>query len=267
MMMVDMHSEKTVDNTTKAKIGLYNADVTTQMMMSGTGEHRQHVPPFKNHSRILVWTDDDDQDMFSLVLSRRLDYLREKQCPVLNECTFTFQKKGHEADTVVIASKRHFPYGGKESGKTWTLILPDPDYHRAWLRHGSKRQIDLKLLISYLPNSSFPMVRANFRKKKQRMSQVKRGQKGETGDNSELRLAATILNECETEGQREEYIKALQKHASVHIYGRCGAPCPGRVTEDCLKYLDKHYKVLYCSLGKSIHFFSARASSQVTCVC
>ena len=59
----------------------------------------------------------------------------------------------------------------------------------------------------------------------------------------ELRLAATILDECETEGQREEYVKALQKHASVHIYGRCGAPCPGWVTEDCLKYLDQHYKV------------------------
>ena len=59
----------------------------------------------------------------------------------------------------------------------------------------------------------------------------------------ELRPAATILNECETEGQREEYVKALQKHASVHIYGRCGAPCPGWVTEDCLRYLDQHYKV------------------------
>ena len=59
----------------------------------------------------------------------------------------------------------------------------------------------------------------------------------------EIRVVATILDECETEGQREEYVKALQKHASVHIYGRCGAPCPGWVTEDCLRYLDKHYKV------------------------
>ena len=53
----------------------------------------------------------------------------------------------------------------------------------------------------------------------------------------------SLIDECETEGQREEYVKALQKHASVHIYGRCGAPCPGWVTEDCLKYLDQHYKV------------------------
>ena len=71
-----------------------------------------------------------------------------------------------------------------------------------------------------------------------------------TGD--ELRLAATILDECETEGQREEYVKALQKHASVHIYGRCGAPCPGWVTEDCLKYLDQHYKVRMCTNTSSV---------------
>ena len=62
----------------------------------------------------------------------------------------------------MIASKRHFPYGGKESGKTWTLILPDPDYHRAWLRHGSKRQVDLKLLISYLPSANWPLIKATF---------------------------------------------------------------------------------------------------------
>ena len=67
----------------------------------------------------------------------------------------------------------------------------------------------------------------------------------------EIRVVATILDECETEGQREEYVKALQKHASVHIYGRCGAPCPGWVTEDCLRYLDKHYKVRH---EKSIIF-------------
>ena len=43
--------------------------------------------------------------------------------------------------------------------------LQDPDYHRAWLHHGTKRHLNLKLLISYLPKSSFPLVKANFRRK------------------------------------------------------------------------------------------------------
>ena len=156
--------------------------VTTQMMISGetfpavclqcysssclytilfSGEP---PPPFRNHSHILIWTDHDQHDMFSLVLKRRLTFLKANICPILEECTFHLDKREpHDnADTVVIASKRHFPYGGKESGKTWTLILPDPDYHRAWLRHGSKRQLDLKLLISYLPSANWPLIKATF---------------------------------------------------------------------------------------------------------
>ena len=85
-------------------------------------------PPssFKNRSsNILIWTDREQRDIFSMVLDRRIAYLRENSCPVLSECIFTFKKQGiNEADTVVIAAKRHFPYGGKESGKTWLLIIP-----------------------------------------------------------------------------------------------------------------------------------------------
>ena len=118
----------------------------------------------------------------------------------------------------------------------------DPDYHRAWLRHGSKRHVDLKVLISYLPTADFPLIEPKFIKKQSRGKRKSQSPQIQDADN-DLRLAATIIDECETEGQREEYISALQKHASVHIYGRCGAPCPGWVTEDCLRYLDKHYKV------------------------
>ena len=35
-------------------------------------------------------------------------------------------------------------------------------------------------------------------------------------DSGEMRLAATILNECETEGQREEYIKAVLLNLGVN---------------------------------------------------
>ena len=62
---------------------------------------------------------------FSMVLDRRIAYLRENSCPVLGECSFTFKKQAiNEADSVIIAAKRYFPYGGKESGKTWLLIIP-----------------------------------------------------------------------------------------------------------------------------------------------
>jgi hypothetical protein len=137
--------------------------------------------------------------------------------------------------------------------------------HRAWIRQGSRNHphLDLKLLISYLPNASLPLIRPHFSRtaKLEALTSSEaapiipaKKTDQDPGDKiikdkiikdppSSIRLAATILDECETEGHREEYIEALQKHASVHIYGRCGAPCPGWVTEDCLRYLDKHYKV------------------------
>lgn len=242
MMMVEMHSTKAHNKSGRHNIdntGPHNAiinDVTTQLMMSGE-------PPHKNHSQILVWTDKDSNDMFSLVLKQRLAYLRGNSCPILNECTFHFDKKAHieDSETIVIATKRHFPYGGKESGKTWMLILPDPDFHRAWIKHGSRRHLDLKLLISYLPGANMQLVKAKYKKLIGPKLDTVRVSNGD--NTNEARLAAVIIDECETEGQREEYVRALQQHTSVHIYGRCGAPCPGWVTEDCLRYLDKHYKV------------------------
>ena len=55
--------------------------VTTQMMMSGD-------PPFRNHSHILIWTDHDQHDLFSLILKRKLVFLQANICPILDECTF-----------------------------------------------------------------------------------------------------------------------------------------------------------------------------------
>ena len=66
---------------------------------------------FKRRIQIL-WclqkkTDREERDIFSMVLDRRIAYLRENSCPVLSECTFSFKKQDiNEADTVVIAAKR-----------------------------------------------------------------------------------------------------------------------------------------------------------------
>ena len=36
----------------------------------------------------------------------------------------------------------------------------------------------------------------------------------------------------------------MKKHLNVHIYGNCGAPCPGNTEEDCLEYLSSFYTFL-----------------------
>lgn len=151
MILVDKHSSANLQhestNVTFASNQSYN-DVTTQMMMSGD-------PPFKNHSKILVWTDHEDKDIFSLVLKKRIAHLRENSCPVLNECSFSFTKRGNDADTVVVAAKRHFPYGGKESGKTWTLIIPG---HESLLSNSFQNNVNegfLFILLQFTLRNTF----------------------------------------------------------------------------------------------------------------
>jgi hypothetical protein len=44
------------------------------------------------------------------------------------------------------------------ASKVWSLLLPDPSYHVAFLE--SRIGVDkFDSLVSYLPNSSFPLVR------------------------------------------------------------------------------------------------------------
>ena len=36
---------------------------------------------------------------------------------------------------------------------------------------------------------------------------------------------------------REGYIESMSEHVNIHIYGNCGAPCPGNSPLGCLQYL------------------------------
>ncbi len=126
--MVEMHanssnSVKTRHSTNATSNTPQSQDVTTQMMMNGEPNLVNWIS--NNQSKILIWTDHEERDLFSIVLKKRLSYLQSNSCPVLRECSFAFSKKSiNDADTVVVATKRHFPYGGSQSGKTWTLIIP-----------------------------------------------------------------------------------------------------------------------------------------------
>ena len=47
-----------------------------------------------------------------------------------------------------------------------------------------------------------------------------------------LRYFLANLHVC-----REGYIEAMAEHVNIHIYGTCGAPCPGATHQECLQYL------------------------------
>eukprot|EP00092_Neocalanus_flemingeri_P089650 GFUD01113450.1.p1 GENE.GFUD01113450.1~~GFUD01113450.1.p1 ORF type:complete len:135 (+),score=6.70 GFUD01113450.1:32-406(+) len=56
------------------------------------------------------------------------------------------------------------------------------------------------------------------------------------------RLVATIIDDCHTDSNREGYIESMSEHVNIHIYGSCGAPCPGESPEVCLQYLSRSAK-------------------------
>ena len=60
---------------------------------------------------------------------------------------------------------------------------------------------------------------------------------------------AWIVSHCHTSSDREGYVRELQKHISVDIYGHCGNhECPDG---DCLKYISENYK-FYLSFENSL---------------
>ena len=49
----------------------------------------------------------------------------------------------------------------------------------------------------------------------------------------------------------------MSKHLKIHIYGKCGVPCPGHTEEDCLEYLSNYYTfVLVFETHVCQHFVS-----------
>ena len=49
-------------------------------------------------------------------------------------------------------------------------------------------------------------------------------------------LAAQLVSNCRTFGRREDYVKLIQKHAPVDLYGACAAlKCPRSSDDACFQ--------------------------------
>lgn len=58
-----------------------------------------------------------------------------------------------------------------------------------------------------------------------------------------LGVAAALISNCGGSSGRRTFIDRLSKYIDVHVYGRCGKPCPPK--EDCRKFIaDNYYFIL-----------------------
>lgn len=94
-----------------------------------------------NRTKILIWSDDDG--IFFGQLSKQIIYLRSSKggCPMLNDCAFSSDKRKFDrADVVLVAAKNSSSLKGlipafSVGSKIWSLLLPDPSYHSAFIEN------------------------------------------------------------------------------------------------------------------------------------
>ena len=56
-------------------------------------------------------------------------------------------------------------------------------------------------------------------------------------------MAGWIVSHCRTHSRREDYVKALQEHLSVDVYGACGPfKCDREKDEACFENISEKYK-------------------------
>jgi len=79
--------------------------------------------------------------------------------------------------------------------------------------------------------------------------------KGPSEGNRTKLHAAWFVSHCATVSRREKYVKAMQKHMEVDIYGKCSRgpirhQCGREKEEDCYKKMEENYK-FYLSFENS----------------
>ena len=57
------------------------------------------------------------------------------------------------------------------------------------------------------------------------------------------KLAGWIVSHCKTHSRREDYVKTLQKHLPVDVYGACGPfKCGRKKDNECFENISSKYK-------------------------
>lgn len=164
---------------------------------------------------------------------KRIAYLKEHhKCPILSKCRFSrytrHERRAPDDTVLMVGPDRLRDYDGV--GNLGRLLYNPQVLNRA----GPSDRFNFT--ISYHPNSTIALNSFQYK------TVLPRVRKRSRSFENKSRIAATLLNRCQSQSLREDYIDGMQDQVSVHIYGDCGAPCPGDTIEECLAYLSRYYK-------------------------
>ncbi|XP_069118755.1 alpha-(1,3)-fucosyltransferase C-like isoform X2 [Argopecten irradians] len=168
------------------------------------------------------------------------------KCP--DRCTMTHGKKDYKNKKIVIF---HGPdlFGKppkKYRGQLWIMQAMEPPYLYAdhinlWKRVFNWTLVHRRDSDVFTPYGSFAPIRSQSDIDTRPINWA-----------NKTRIAAWFVSKCKTPGRREDFVRLLQHHTNVHIYGKCGnLSCPRSVHNNCLEQLKNHY-LFYLSFENSL---------------
>ncbi len=161
------------------------------------------------------------------------------RCPVANCETTTDRSRLSEADVVMFHGPdiQSFP-SERPQDQRYVLFQEEP-YYELSDRNFPKYKDKFNLTITPRRDSDVVHLKGKIlmaqKSKHHAPVNLKKRPKG----------VAWIAKHCHSSGKRELYVKELQKHIGVDIYGPCGKhKCKGGTYEECLQELEKQYKFI-----------------------
>ncbi|GFN77591.1 alpha-(1,3)-fucosyltransferase [Plakobranchus ocellatus] len=167
-------------------------------------------------------------------------------------CEITVNKGSFpQADAVLFYShgKTHMSQLGfepeKQPGQTWTFFaVESPVHSKNSLFNDAAFHDKFNSTMGYRTDSEFWHGYIRSQKRDSPLStEDKHSEEAELRRifRKKSKMAAMFVSNCEAPSRRDEYVRELQKHMSVDVYGRCGSMrCDDR--EACDKMLKDDYK-------------------------
>lgn len=185
--------------------------------------------------KILLWTKFKGLPLLPLSFGVKKPF-EELGCPVTN-CELIYDKSRVQESSLVLFHLRnqiqHFPKQRSFNQRWIHIIYESPINCHLCDAHENT----FNLSATYTKESDFSSI--YWTDSGLYWSLNKQNENIDAFSNK-TEFAATLISSCDVPSSRSEYIKELQNHVSIRLYGKCGQPCPAN--EDCREHISRIYK-------------------------
>ena len=198
----------------------------------------------KDKKLILFWNKFFNDPSFGYGIGASEPF-RKHNCPVSNCETTTDKKRLRESDIIVFHMRDpiyKLP-NYRNPNQQWVFVLYESPKHSGDFDQYNNM---FNTTATYRSNSDYISVYITD-------SLIEWGNNDEFDANKDFtagksEVAAAIISNCNDKSKRLEFIKELNRTVPIHIYGKCGKPCP---VNNCKEYIASKYK-FYFSFENSV---------------